>query len=102
MTVRSTRSAMTFSNPFTLPGYPDELPAGTYDTLVVEELLQGLSFEAYIRIATFLAVCGSGRHVGQRELRPTTEDDLEEVLSQDAAWTGTCSKAAMSPQGVGR
>ena len=54
MTMRSTRSTVTFSSPFTLSGYPGDLPAGDYEVLVEEELLQGLSFEAYRRTATYL------------------------------------------------
>ena len=39
MNMRSTRSTVTFSNPFTLPGYPGDLPAGGCEVLVEEELL---------------------------------------------------------------
>lgn len=60
MSMRSSRSTVTFSNPFTLPGYPGDLPAGDYEVLVEEELLQGLSFEAYRRTATYLTVRGRG------------------------------------------
>ena len=42
MTMRSTKSTVTFSNPFTLSGYPGELPAGDYEVIVKEELLRGL------------------------------------------------------------
>ena len=60
MNMRSTRSTVTFSNPFTLPGFPGDLPTGDYDVLVEEELLHGLSFEAYRRTATSLTVIGRG------------------------------------------
>jgi hypothetical protein len=46
MTMRSSRSTLTFSNPSTLAGYPGELPAGDDDILVEDERLQGLTFEA--------------------------------------------------------
>jgi hypothetical protein len=46
MTMRSSRSTLTFSNPFTLAGYPGELPAGDDDILVEDERFQGLTFEA--------------------------------------------------------
>ena len=59
MNMRSTRSTLTFSNPFALPGYPGNLPPGDYEVLVEEELLQGLSFEAYRRTATYLR-CAEG------------------------------------------
>ncbi|MCU9848958.1 hypothetical protein OEZ60_13185 [Defluviimonas sp. WL0024] len=100
MNMRSTRSTVTFSNPFILPGYPGDLPAGDYEVLVEEELLQGLSFEAYRRTATYLTVRGKGAHAGRTELRVTTESDLKEALSRDATTNGTNnhSEAALSPQ----
>lgn len=100
MNMRSTRSTATFSNPFTLPGYTDELPAGDYEIVVEEELLQGLSFEAYRRTATYLTVRGRGIHSGRVGLREITENDLREALSRDAAATETNnpSDAALSPQ----
>lgn len=87
MTMRSTRSTVTFAHPFTLPGYAGDLPAGDYEVLAEEELLQGLSFEAYRRTSTFLMVRGFGARAGRSEMRPTTENDLQEALSRDAAIT---------------
>ena len=100
MTMRSTRSTVTFSNPFTFPGYPGELPAGDYEVLVEEELLEGLSLEAYRRTATYLTVRGRGSHAGRTELRAISDSDLEEALRRDAAPTETTnhSGAALSPQ----
>ena len=100
MNMRSTRSMVTFSNPFTLPGYPGDLPAGDYEVLVEEELLQGLSFEAYRRTATYMTVRGKGAHAGRSELRLTTEIDLTQALRRDAdtSETNNQSEAAHSPQ----
>ena len=100
MNMRTTRSTVTFSNPFALSGYPGDLPSGDYEVLVEEEPLQGLSFEAYRRTATYLTVRGKGSRAGQSELRVTTESDLKEALSRDAATTETNnhSEAALSPQ----
>ena len=100
MNMRSTRSMVTFSNPFTLSGHPGELPAGDYEVLVEEELLQGLSFEAYRRTTTYLTVHGKGARAGRSEMWATTERDLKEALSRDAATTETNnhSEAALSPQ----
>lgn len=100
MNRRSTRSTVTFSNPFTLPGYPGELPAGDYEVLVEEELLQGLSFEAYRRTATYMTVRGTGAHAGRSELRVTSVSDLKEALRRDAdiPEANNHSEAALSPQ----
>ena len=104
MTMRSTRSTVTFSNRFTLPGYAGDLPAGDYEVLVEEELLQGLSFEAYRRTATYLTVRGRGRHAGRSELRAISDSDLKEALSRDQGATkkNDHSDAALSPQEDGR
>ncbi|MCV2880305.1 hypothetical protein OE699_15795 [Sedimentimonas flavescens] len=100
MNMRSTKSTVTFSNPFTLPGHPRDLPAGDYEVLVEEELLQGLSFEAYRRTATYLTVCGRGSHAGRIELRAISDSDLQEALRRDATTSATNnqSEAALSPQ----
>ena len=101
MTMRSTRSTVTLSNPFTLPGYAGDLPASDYEVLVEEELLQWLSFEAYRRTATYLTLRGRGSHAGRTELRAISGSDLNEALSRDQAPTGKDehSDAALSPQG---
>jgi hypothetical protein len=90
---------VTFSNAFALSGYADELPAGDYEVVVEEELLQGLSFEAYRRTATYLTVRGRGSHAGRTEMRTITERDLELALSRDRAVTEDTndSEAALSP-----
>lgn len=83
MTMRSSRSKVTFPQPFTLAGYTDELPAGTYDVLVEEELIEGTSFAAYRRTATYITVRGRGRQAGRTEHRPITWADLEAALGRD-------------------
>jgi len=100
MQARSTNRTVTFSNPFSLAGYVGELPAGDYEVLVEEELLQGLSFEAWRRTATYLTVRGRGSHAGRTELRATTERDLTAALNRDQATTHEIddSEAALSPQ----
>lgn len=100
MTTRATRSTVTFSAPFALSGYPDELPAGTYEVVVEEELLQGLSFEGWRRTATYLTVRGRGSHAGRSKLRAISDRDLKEALGRDAALsqTNNHSEAALSLQ----
>lgn len=100
MNMRSTRSTVKFSNPFTLPGYAGALPAGDYEILVEEELLQGLSFEAYRRMGTYLMVRGKGACKWRNELRATTGSDLTQALNRDAATAkaNNHSEAALAPQ----
>ena len=76
MFVRSTRSMVTFSNDFTIGDSQQELPAGTYEIVVEEELIQGLSFEAYRRTATYLMVRGRGSNAGQTTMQTTLKEEL--------------------------
>jgi len=100
MLTRSTRSMVTFSNDFAIGDSQRELPAGTYEIVVEEELLQGISFEACRRTATYLMVRGRGRNSGQTTMQMTTEEDLEHAIACDRALSETTneSEAALSPQ----
>ena len=50
--MRTTRQIVTFDQPFSLYAVDEVQPAGTYAVDVDEELIEGLSFLAYQRIAT--------------------------------------------------
>ena len=54
MTVRTSRKSVTFTQRFSLTGFDEVQPAGTYTVETDEELLPGLSFPAYRRIATLI------------------------------------------------
>ena len=100
MLMRSTRSKVTFSNDVTIGDNQRELPAGTYEVVVEEELIQGLSFEAYRRTATYLMVRGLGSNAGQTTMHMTTQEELEHSIARDLALSETNkhSEAALSPQ----
>jgi hypothetical protein len=83
MNMRSSRSTVTFCNPFTLTGCPGQLPAGEYEVHVEEELLQGLSFEAWRRTATYLTVPHKGVHGSRTAWRSISDIDLKAALSRD-------------------
>ncbi len=80
MSIRSSSSTVTFAGPFVLSGYPDSLPAGEYKVIIEEEHLQGVSFEAFRRTATYLMV---GVRTGVMEMRLITEHDLKLALNRD-------------------
>ena len=100
MLTRSTRSMVTISNDFMIGESQREFPAGTYEILVEEELLQGLSFEAYRRTGTYLMVRRRGSHAGQTTMHMTTKEDLEHAMACDRTHSETTndSDAALSPQ----
>jgi hypothetical protein len=83
MQTRSTRSSVVFRHPFVLNGFDDELRAGVYEVITEEELLQGLSFEAYRCVAIHLKV--EDAVAGRIELRLTTAGELAAAQARDRA-----------------
>jgi hypothetical protein len=72
MTLRMSRKTVTFKRSFSLRGIDEVQPAGSYTVETDEELLPGLSFPAYRRIATLIIL----RSRGQGRI-------VEEVISID-------------------
>lgn len=99
MTVRSSTSVVTFTHPFRISGYPDELPEGEYVVVVEEELLQGLSFEAYRRTGTYLSVKGRGQRADSSETRPIAQKALEAALDHDRTLAAKAARRAGSSPG---
>lgn len=95
MEPRVTTSKVSFAHPFMLPGR-DELPAGSYDFQVEEELLHGLSFEAFRRTASWLLV-GSSR--GVQEMWEVSPRDLDAALDRDHARSGPSGTKLFPPDG---
>ena len=59
--MRTTREAVTFDYPFSLDGVEGVQPPGTYTIVMDEDLIEGLSFLAYRRVATTIYLpFGSG------------------------------------------
>ena len=56
MTIRSGRQTVRFDRPFMLEASGRSLPAGTYEVVTDEELVEGLSFPVYRRAATIMIV----------------------------------------------
>jgi hypothetical protein len=56
MTTRSRRETITFQHPFRLRGVDRLLPPGAYEVITDEEMIEGLSFPAFRRVATMIMV----------------------------------------------
>jgi hypothetical protein len=56
MTIRSRRETVTFKHPFRIRGVDRMLPAGSYEVITDEEMIEGLSFAAFRRVATMIQV----------------------------------------------
>ncbi|UPK35464.1 hypothetical protein IVB18_47250 [Bradyrhizobium sp. 186] len=85
MTIRSRRETITFKHPFHIRGIERELPAGAYEVVTDEEMIEGLSFSAYRRIATMITVPVEGARGGAIEMRAIGSVDLADAQRIDAS-----------------
>jgi hypothetical protein len=76
---RTDRTTLSFEHPFCLKGVDRTLPAGTYQVITDEELIDGLSFLAYRRLSTMMVV--PGQQASSIEM--VTIDPLELRAAQD-------------------
>ncbi len=79
MTARTTCRTMIFSRPFRLSGMESEQPAGRYVVETDEELLEGLSFPAYRRTATYLTLPRRAHGVISSEMVRVDPAELDAV-----------------------
>ena len=56
MTIRSRHETITFEHPFTIKGIDRLLPPAAYEVITDEEMIEGLSFPVFRRIATMIMV----------------------------------------------
>jgi hypothetical protein len=80
MTTRTTRKTVTFLHPFTLEGVDRTLPAGEYQVVTDEELIEGLSFPVYRRTSTMMFVPGQSRSIEMVTIDPR---DLQAARERD-------------------
>lgn len=81
MLTRTNRATVLFSDPFWLEGVGRVLPAGSYDVVTEEELIEGLSFPAYRRLSTMMLVPGQASRAASVEM--LTIDPLELAAAQE-------------------
>ena len=56
MTTRSRRETITFLHPFRIQGIDRLLRPGAYEVITDEEMIEGLSFASFRRLATMIMV----------------------------------------------
>jgi hypothetical protein len=83
MTIRTTRKTITFTRPFCLNKAEELLPPGTYALDTDEELIDGLSFLAYRRIATLLHLPSISSKSATSEVVTVDPVELEAALDRD-------------------
>jgi hypothetical protein len=81
MIARSLRKDVVFNRPFLLKGINRTLPAGSYRVVRDEELIEGISFPVYRRVATMIFVPGPTH--GAIEMVTIDPLDLQAALDRD-------------------
>jgi hypothetical protein len=85
MTIRSRREIVTFKHPFQIRGVDRLLPAGAYEVITDEEMIEGLSFAAFRRVATMIMVPAAASRGSTMEMISIGSVDLSDVQRIDAS-----------------
>ena len=83
MTTRTRRETIAFRHPFRIKGIDRLLPAGAYEVITDEEMIEGLSFASFRRVATMIMVPAAA-HNGSMEMIQIDPADLERARQIDA------------------
>lgn len=89
MTSRSSAKEAVFRKPFTLNGIDGVLPAGSYRVVTDEELIEGVSFPVFRRVATMIFVPARHGRSSSIEMVNIDPRDLDAALAKDAAGDDT-------------
>lgn len=84
MTARTREQTLTFRRPFLLKGVDRLVPAGAYKIMTDEELIEGLSFPVYRRVATMIFVPAQARN-GAMEMIVIDPADLRAAQERDGS-----------------
>jgi hypothetical protein len=85
MTIRSRRETITFKHPFRIKGIDRLLSAGAYEVITDEEMIEGLSFASFRRIATMIMVPAGTPHGSTMEMVSIGSVDLSDAQRIDAS-----------------
>jgi hypothetical protein len=84
MTMRSRRETLTFRHPFRIKGIDRLLSPGAYEVITDEEMIEGLSFASYRRVATMIMVPGAPPRAASMEMISINANDLSDAQRLDA------------------
>jgi hypothetical protein len=85
MTTRTINKTVTFEKPFLLGSLGKKLPAGDYEVVTEEELLEGLSFYAYRRLQTYIYGKSKPGEIGLAQSHVVDPAELDAALTRDQA-----------------
>jgi len=85
MLTRTKRVTLTFRHPFSLKGVDRRLAAGEYEVVTDEELIEGLSFPVYRRVATLIFLRADAGRQASIEMVNVDPADLAAAHQRDQA-----------------
>ena len=85
MTMRSRRETITFLHPFRIRGIDRLLRPGAYQVITDEEMIEGLSFPAFRRVATMIMVPAAPPRSSTMEMISIGSVDLSDAQRIDAS-----------------
>ena len=81
---RSRRETVTFRHPFRIKGIGRQLEAGAYEVVTDEEMIEGLSFPCFRRVATMIMVPAAPPHHSSTEMISISSVELADAQQADA------------------
>ena len=85
MTPRSRREMVQFKHPFRIKGIDRLLAPGAYEVITDEEMIEGLSFASFRRVATMIMVPGVAPRNALMEMISIDPVDLSDAQRHDAS-----------------
>ena len=85
MTTRTRRETVHYAHPFRIKGIDRLLSPGAYEVVTDEEMIEGLSFPCFRRVATFFMVPGVAPRNSSMEMISISSVDLSDVQRNDAS-----------------
>jgi hypothetical protein len=85
MTMRSRRETITFKHSFQIKGIDRVLPPGAYEVITDEEMIEGLSFASFRRVATLIMVPAAPPRSSTMEMISIGSVDLADAQRIDAS-----------------
>jgi hypothetical protein len=85
MITRSRRETVQFKHPVLIKGVDRLLPPGAYEVITDEEMIEGLSFPSFRRVATMIMVPGAAPRISSVEMISISSVDLSDAQRSDAS-----------------
>jgi hypothetical protein len=85
MTMRSRREIVHFKHAFRIKGIDRQLALGAYEVITDEEMIEGLSFPSFRRVATMIMVPGAPPQRSAIEMISISAVDLSDAQRIDSS-----------------